>query len=88
MESIMNGVFAMSEKMTFETAIARLEEIVRLLERGEIPVEEALGLFEEGASLMKKCAAILDKAEQKVSIIMKGNDGEPAFAPFEIEEES
>ena len=37
---------------------------------------------------MKKCAAILDKAEQKVSIIMKGNDGEPAFAPFEIEEES
>ena len=78
----------MSGKMTFETAIARLEEIVRLLERGEIPVEEALGLFEEGASLMKKCAAILDKAEQKVSIIMKGSDGEPTFAPFEIEEES
>ncbi|MGI6578370.1 MAG: exodeoxyribonuclease VII small subunit [Eubacteriales bacterium] len=78
----------MEEKMTFETAITRLEEIVRLLERGEIPVEEALGLFEEGAGLMKKCATILDKAEQKVNIIMKGEQGEPTSAPFDIQEEN
>ena len=78
----------MGEKLTFESAIGRLEEIVRILERGEVPVEEALGLFEEGASLMKRCAAILDKAEQKVSIIMKGESGEPVSAPFDIEGEN
>jgi len=77
----------MAEKVSFEKSITRLEEIVRLLERGEIPVEEALGLFEEGASLMKQCAAILDDAEQKVNLIMKGASGEPVSEPFEVEAE-
>ena len=50
-------------------------------------MEEALGLFEEGASLMKKCNAILNEAEQKVNLIMKGATGEPVSEPFEIESE-
>lgn len=77
----------MAEKVSFEKSITRLEEIVRLLERGEIPVEEALGLFEEGASLMKRCASILNEAEHKVNLIMKGAAGEPVSEPFEIETE-
>ena len=49
--------------------MARLEEIVALLERGEAPLEQAMALFEEGAKLLRECTAQLDKAEQKVSLL-------------------
>jgi len=75
----------MAEKITFEAAMTRLDEIVKLLEKGEVSVEESLKLFEEGASLMKKCSGILDKAEQKVKLIMKGHDGEPVAEPFDAD---
>ena len=69
-------------KMSFEQAMAQLEEIVRRLEQGDVPLEEALGLFEEGSRLVKKCSAQLDKAEQKVSKLLAGPGGEPREAPF------
>ena len=53
-----------TKKPTFEEALARLELIVARLEQGEVPLEEALGLFEEGTALMKQCSTALDKAEQ------------------------
>ena len=68
--------------MSFEQAMARLEEIVRRLEQGDVPLEEALGLFEEGSRLVKKCSAQLDKAEQKVSKLPAGPGGEPREVPF------
>ena len=68
--------------MSFEQAMARLEEIVRRLEQGDVPLEEALGLFEEGNRLVKKCSAQLDKAEQKVSKLLAGPGGEPREVPF------
>ena len=52
------------KKQTFEQSMARLEEIVTRLERGDVPLEEALRLFEEGTALMKKCSTTLDRAEQ------------------------
>ena len=55
------------KKLTYEQALARLEEIVALLERGEASLEESLALFEEGAKLTKQCTAMLDQAEQKVA---------------------
>lgn len=70
------------KKKTFEQAMARLEEIVTLLERGEAPLEESLKLFEEGTGLMKQCTTLLDKAEQKVTKLTVGADGEPVEAPF------
>lgn len=73
------------KKLTFEQSMARLEEIVKLLERGETPLEESLALFEEGTALMKKCNTLLDKAEQKVSKLLAGADGAPASVPFEGE---
>ena len=73
------------KKVTFEAAMARLEEIVGLLERGDAPLEESLALFEEGTALMKKCNTLLDKAEQKVSKLIAGPDGAPAEIPFEGE---
>ena len=75
------------KKMSFEQAMARLEEIVSQLERGDAPLESALTLFEEGTALMKKCSAMLDKAEQKVAKLLPGPDGEPVEQAFEEEGE-
>ena len=71
------------KKVTFEESVKRLEEIVRHLEAGDLPLEESLTLFEEGASLVKNCTSILDGAEQKVVLLREGTDGEPIEAPFE-----
>ena len=73
------------KKMTFEQAMARLEEIVKLLEQGEAPLGDALSLFEEGTKLMKKCSAQLDRAEQKVTKLLAGPDGAPVEEPFQGE---
>ena len=73
------------KKQTFEQAMARLEEIVRLLEQGEAPLEDALALFEEGTKLMKKCSAQLGRAEQKVTKLLAGPDGAPEEEPFQGE---
>ena len=48
------------KKLTFEQAMARLEEIVAQLEAGDHPLAESLSLYEEGAKLMKQCVAMLD----------------------------
>ena len=61
-----------NKKLDFEASMARLEEIVALLERGEAPLEQAMALFEEGAKLLRECTAQLDKAEQKVSLLIAG----------------
>lgn len=66
----------MSEKKTFEESITRLEEVVRLLEKGDAPLDNALALFEEGTSLIKDCSKMLDEAEQKVTLLIKGDSPE------------
>jgi exodeoxyribonuclease VII small subunit len=70
------------KKLTFEQAMGRLEEIVDQLEAGEQPLEETLSLYEEGAKLMKQCAALLDKAEQKVRKLQAEETGELTEVPF------
>lgn len=59
-----------NEEQTFETALARLESLVRALETGEKGLEESLSLFEEGIGLVKYCTAKLDEAEQRVKILI------------------
>ena len=73
-------------KKSFEQAMARLEEVVGLLERGDAPLEESLKLFEEGMSLMKQCSTMLDRAEQKVSKLTVKEGGTAAETPLEREE--
>ena len=63
------------QEMTFETAIARLEEIVRILESGNAPLDKSLAMFEEGVSLVKLCNSRLDSAEQKVKMLTVGENG-------------
>lgn len=77
----------MSEKSkTFEASMARLEEIVRKLEKGDAPLEDALSLFEEGTALAKSCNELLTNAEQQVVKLSKGADGEPVEQEFSDEE--
>lgn len=71
------------KKVSFEQAMGRLEEIVRLLEQGDAPLTDALALFEEGSALMKKCSGMLDKAEQKVVKLLAGPDGTPVEQPMD-----
>ena len=76
-----------TKKKTFEEQIARLEEIVSLLERGDAQLADSLALFEEGTRLIGACSRELDEAEQKVVRLMKGEDGAPVEMPFEAPEE-
>lgn len=61
-------------EMTFEQAMARLEQIVRSLEGGNVPLEDLIKLFDEGTALVKLCTERLDKAEEKVRIL-QNRDG-------------
>ena len=63
------------KKKTFESSLARLEEIVKVMESGEIMLDESLALYEEGVKLIKFCTKALDDAEQKVKILQKGDEG-------------
>ncbi len=65
------------KSVTFEEAMKRLDDIVHLLESGEIPLEESIKLFEEGIKLSAKCTKLLDTAELKVTQITQGIDGKP-----------
>ena len=71
------------KELSFEQSLERLEQIVRLLEKGDAPLAESLGLFEEGAGLIRACGKLLDEAEQKVTQLRKGPDGAPEELPFE-----
>ena len=77
-----------AKKQTFEQEIARLEEIVAELEKGDAPLADSLALFEEGTKLIAACSKELDAAEQKVVKLMKGPDGAPVELPFGEEEQA
>ncbi len=70
------------DSMNFEQSLQRLEEIVRRMERGDVPLQEALQLFEEGTTLVTSCNRLLDDAELKVVQLTKGADGEPRETEF------
>lgn len=68
--------------MSFEQAMSRLEEIVRTMERGDAPLAASLELFEEGTRLVGLCTKALDSAQQRVTILMKQNDGKVVEQKF------
>ena len=73
----------MSEnKMTFEAAMQRLEQIVRAMERGDVALEESLKLFQEGTELVRSCSKLLDEAQLQVKKIMTAPDGSPVEEEF------
>lgn len=60
------------QKMNYEKAVARLEEIVDKLENGNLPLEDMMKLYEEGTVLAAKCAKSLDAAELKITELTSG----------------
>lgn len=75
------------EYKDFENALARLESIVGELEKGELALEEALKLFEEGIKISRFCNAKLDEAERKVEILLKNEKGQLTEEVFQPERE-
>ena len=70
------------KKASFEEAVARMNDIIRTLERGDAPLEASIKLFEEGAKLAGHCETLLKKAEQRVTKLMRTEDG-VTEQPFE-----
>ncbi len=66
---------------SFEPSLTRLEEIVRLLEEGKLPLEESLTLFEEGVGLSRQCLEVLGNAERKVEMLMAAKGAATPFEP-------
>lgn len=73
----------MSDNHTFESKMIRLEQIVKAMEQGDVPLEESLKLFQEGTELVKDCGRMLDEAQQQVTKIVTQPDGTPAEEVFE-----
>ena len=74
------------QTLSFEQSLSRLDEIVRHLESGDMPLSDSLALYEEGTGLIKACSKMLDQAEQKVVKLKKGPDRAPIELEFEDEE--
>src|SRR5262245_42736365 len=77
----------MSDAPDFETALKRLEEIVKKLENGELSLDSALELFEEGIKLSRFCHTKLEQAERRVEILLKSESGQMRAVPLESENE-
>ncbi len=73
------------QSMAFEQNLRRLEEIVRKMEGGDLPLEEALTLFEEGTGLVKVGNQLLDEGELKIKKLAKGADGAPVESEFDAQ---
>jgi exodeoxyribonuclease VII small subunit len=72
--------------LKFEDAMARLEEIVNGLEKGDLSLDKSLKMFEEGVRLSKGCLKMLNEAQQKVEILVRDKDGKKKIRHFRLEE--
>lgn len=73
-----------NDNKSFEELITRLEEIVNMLDEGNLPLEKSLELFEEGISLARRCSSILNDARGKLEKMISTDDGGIKFEDFEI----
>lgn len=70
---------------TFEASMGRLEQIVRAMEQGNVPLEESLKLFQEGTELVRNCGKLLDDAQLQIQKVMTAADGSPVMEDFQHE---
>ncbi len=71
--------------MTFESALKKLEEIVTSLEKGDVSLDDAIVLFEEGIKTSKICKEKLENAEKKIKELIKNSDGTFSLSDFHFE---
>ena len=74
------------QSKSFEESMGRLEQIVRAMERGDVPLEESLKLFQEGTELVQTCTKLLDDAQLQIKKVMTAADGSPVLEDFSDEE--
>ncbi len=74
-----------SAKTNFETSLASLERIVREMERGDLPLEKSLELFEQGVQLSRECQARLSEAERRIEILLRDAEGRAVVEPLDAE---
>lgn len=74
--------------LKFEEALAKLETIVAELEKGDLPLNDSLKMFEDGIKLSKTCLKMLDDAERRVEIMVQDKDGKKRLQAYSIEEET
>jgi exodeoxyribonuclease VII small subunit len=72
--------------LNLEKSLQELEALIDELERGELPLEQAMQKFEHGIKLTRSCQAALKDAEQRVEILLKSAGGEEALEEFEVDE--
>lgn len=77
----------MQETASFEEKMKKLEEIAAELEKGELDLDASVSKFEEGMKISKECNEMLEKAEKKITMLIKGEDGELVEKNFEQNEE-
>ena len=68
---------------TFEASLKELEDIVKQLEEGDLPLEESLKLFETGVKLSRECRERLTSAERRIEVLMKDSNGNLGLEPLE-----
>ncbi|MBO5129697.1 MAG: exodeoxyribonuclease VII small subunit [Oscillospiraceae bacterium] len=73
------------QNKTFEESMTRLEQIVRAMEQGNVPLEESLKLFQEGTELVRSCGKLLDDAQLQIQKVMTAADGSPVMEDFQDE---
>lgn len=73
------------QSKTFEESMGRLEQIVRAMEQGNVPLEESLKLFQEGTELVRGCSKLLDEAELQIKKVMTAADGSPVLEELDDE---
>ena len=71
------------EEMSFEDAMRELEKVVSDLERGDVPLEQSIALYERGAQLKQRCQTKLKEAEEKVALITQEGDGNLGLKPVD-----
>lgn len=77
----------MNSELSFEENIEKLEEIAKELEKGDLDLDASVKKFEEGMKISKKCSDILEKAEKKITMLIKNEDDELVEEDFLKEEE-
>ena len=71
---------------SFEAALASLERVVRELERGDLPLEKSLELFEQGVRLSRECQERLNEADRRIEVLLRDGDGRTFVGPFDADE--
>ena len=74
------------DKNTFENAMSELEKVISSLEKGEAPLDEAMGLYVRGVELVKFCNSKLDDAEKKISKLVENEHGELSVTQLDFDE--